>query len=138
MEVRWEKGFDTLLLEEREAIAIWCLVAETMNGTLGQFFWNSSGDLALIARAGLEKLGQPITLAALDSALAYFGPDYPVERFKRQDVLEAIEAQHGEDVFRQASNVIQDFPEDVEEAALQRLGELYVRQGLWPERPSAD
>ena len=73
LEQRWEQGFEQLSLAEQQAIALWWLEAETMNGTLNQFFWNSSGDLALIARDGLVRLQQPITLKALDSALAYFG-----------------------------------------------------------------
>lgn len=136
LEDRWKGGFEGLLVEEQEAIAIWLLVSETMNGALDQFFWNSSGDLALLAQAGLQKLDQPITLAALNAALAYFGPEYPVERFKRQDALEAIVSQHGEEVFNASSDTIQDFPEDVEEAALSRLREVYARIGIGdPEDP---
>lgn len=133
LETRLEGGFETLLPEEQEAIAIGVLVAETMNGTLDQFFWNSSGDLALTARAGLHRLEQSLTLAALDSALKYFGPAYPLERYSRQEMLEAINAQYGEDVFQDASNLIQDLPEEVDEIALLRLGELYVQQGMWTE-----
>lgn len=133
LQARMEGGFDTLMPEEQEAVAIWALVCETMNGTLYQFFWNSSGDLALIARTGLQRLEQPITLAALNSALDYFGPAYPPERYKRQEVLEDIEAQYGEEVFREASNLIQDYPEEVDEIALLRLGELYVQRGMWTE-----
>ncbi|WP_370682442.1 hypothetical protein [Comamonas sp. GB3 AK4-5] len=48
LEQRWDQGFEWLLQEEKEAIALWWLEAETMNGTLNQFFWNSAGDLHLL------------------------------------------------------------------------------------------
>ena len=128
LEQRWEKGFEQLSLAEQQAIALWWLEAETMNGTLNQFFWNSSGDLALIARDGLVRLQQPITLKALDSALAYFGAQYPVDRDQRMDMLEEIEAQHGEDVFTPASRIIQDLPERFVEAAVADIAHIYAQQ----------
>ena len=130
LEARWDKGFDTLLREEQEAIALWWLEAETMNGTLNQFYWNSSGDLALLARDGLRSLGMPITLAALESTLAHFGDDYPLDCDARMAVLEVIEAQHGEEVFTPASRVIQDLPEDFVQAAADRLTGLYAQGGV--------
>ncbi|MFN9473018.1 DUF4375 domain-containing protein [Acidovorax sp.] len=128
LEARWDQGFDTLLREEQEAIALWWLEAETMNGTLNQFYWNSSGDLALLARDGLRSLGMTITLAALGSTLAYFGATYPLDRDVRMAVLEVIEAQHGEEVFTPASQIIQDLPEDFVQAAMERLAGLYARE----------
>ena len=126
LEARWDQGFEHLLGEEQQAIALWWLEAETMNGTLDQFFWNSSGDLALIARAGLESLHMPITLQAFASALAHFGPDYPIDRAQRMARLQAIEARYGTDVFIPASRVIQRLPEDFVQAAADRLTRLYA------------
>lgn len=125
LESRWSEGFDNLLDEEKQAIALWRLEAETLNGTLNQFFWNSAGDLALTARSALQSLGMPITLQALDEALAFFGPDYPVNRSDRVDQLKAIEARWGEDVFAPASRTIEALPEDFVQAAVDRLGHLY-------------
>ena len=48
LERRWEAGFDELWPEEQQALALWWLISETMNGGLDQFFWNSSGDQALL------------------------------------------------------------------------------------------
>lgn len=127
LEDRWDQGFDTLLREEQEAIALWWLEAETMNGTLNQFYWNNAGDMALLARDGLRSLGMPITLAALESTLAHFGDTYPLDRDARMAMLEVIEAQHGTDVFTPASRVIQDLPEDFVQAAVDRLAVLYAR-----------
>lgn len=77
LEARWGHGFDTLLAQEQEAIALWWLEAETMNGRLDQYFWNSAGDQALIALRGLHALHMPVTAKAFGDALALFGPHYP-------------------------------------------------------------
>lgn len=98
-----------------------------MNGTLNQFFWNSSGDLALIALSGLEKLNASATLKAFMSALEFFGESYPVDRVQRMVRLEEIERVHGEDVFTPASRIIQDLPENFVQTALSRLEALYAR-----------
>ena len=127
LEDRWDQGFDTLLREEQEAIALWWLEAETMNGTLNQFYWNNAGDMALLARDGLRSLGMPITLAALESTLAHFGDAYPLDRDARMAMLEVIEAQHGTEVFTPASRTIQDLPEDFVQAAVDRLAVLYAQ-----------
>lgn len=125
LEARWGNGFDTLLAQEQEAIALWWLEAETMNGRLDQYFWNSAGDQALIALRGLHALHMPITARAFGGALALFGAHYPQEREARMQVLEALEAEHGEDLFEAPSRLIQDLPEDFVQAALDRLTELY-------------
>lgn len=126
LEQNWAKGFASLQREEQETLALWWLESETMNGTLNQFFWNSSGDLALLALAGLKNLTTPVTLAAFNSALAYFGDDYPCNRELRMAKLELLEAQYGADLFTPASRIIQDLPEDFVGAALQRLALVYA------------
>ena len=125
LEARWDNGFETLLAQEQEAIALWWLEAETMNGRLDQYFWNSAGDQALIALRGLHSLHMPITGKAFGTALALFGAQYPEARDARMQALEALEAEHGEDLFDAPSRLIQDLPEDFVQAALDRLTELY-------------
>jgi len=102
LEERWNEGFERLLSEEQEAIALWWLESETMNGTLNQFFWNSSGDLAMVALSGLKKLNMLITMKAFESALRYFGDNFPTDRAERMSALEKIEDEHGVDVFTPA------------------------------------
>ena len=111
--------------EEQEAIALWWLEAETMNGSLHQFFWNSSGDLALIALSGLKRLRMPITAKALESALQYFGDDYPINRSQRAEALKRIESQYGKEVFGPETNVIENLPERFLEAAVAKLEKIY-------------
>ena len=50
-------GYDNLLSEERDYIALWWFKAEVNNGAIHQYFFNSSGDEALRALAALNTLG---------------------------------------------------------------------------------
>ncbi|WP_255990474.1 DMP19 family protein [Chitinolyticbacter albus] len=127
LEENWANGFNSLMKEEQEALALWWLEAETMNGTLNQYFWNSSGDLALIALSGLENLNMPVTLEAFREALKYFGDPYPVNRELRMDRLEEIETTYGEEVFTPPSRIIQELPEDFVQAVVSRLEAVYAR-----------
>lgn len=134
LEQRWDEGFDTLWPEEQQTIALWWLVSESMNGGLDQFFWNSSGDLALLAQAGLRRLQLPQTLAALNQALSHFGPDYPVEREARHTVLLRLEAEWGQEDFNRLfdapTTVMQDYAERCDEVAVNDLRPRYVAAGF--------
>jgi len=84
LEKRWEcaednfaDGIARLLPQEQQAIALWWLEAECNNGSLSQFFFNSSGEFALSALNGLQRLKLPKTYAALHSAIAYFAGIIP-------------------------------------------------------------
>ena len=113
LEKRWEWAEDNfadgtarLLPQEQQAVALWWLEAECNNGSLSQFFFNSSSEFALSALDGLQRLKLPKTYAALHSAIAYFGGDYPLDRERRMDKLFEIEEQFGGDVFDEASDII--------------------------------
>ncbi|MEQ9488551.1 MAG: DUF4375 domain-containing protein, partial [Alphaproteobacteria bacterium] len=57
LESRWRDiGFDGLDPVEREAIALYWLEAEVMNGGFEQYFSNSSGDSVAEAIRGLGRL----------------------------------------------------------------------------------
>ena len=134
LETRWEAGFEQLWPQEQQTLALWWLVSETMNGTMDQFFWNSSGDLALLAQAGLQRLNLPKTLAALNAALAQFGPAYPTDRDARMAQLKQLEATLGEaafaTLFSAATDVIQAYTERCDEVAVNDLRPRYVAAGL--------
>ena len=113
LEKRWEWAEDNfadgtarLLPQEQQAVALWWLEAECNNGSLSQFFFNNSGEFALSALDGLQRLKLPKTYATLHSAIAYFGGDYPLDRERRMDKLFEIEEQFSEDVFDEASGII--------------------------------
>lgn len=129
LETRWDKGFDKLELEEQQAIALYWLEAETMNGGLNQFFHNSSGDLAPLALAGLKQLNCMQTYTVLhDLMLQIFGEHYPTAQDDRFAFLEAIEAKLGPDYDRNATNFIQDLHEDFMPLVINGLQKLYANQ----------
>jgi hypothetical protein len=76
LESRWRDiGFDGLDPVEREAIALYWLEAEVMNGGFEQYFSNSSGDSVAEAIRGLGRLSCTATLAILNEAIAELGVD---------------------------------------------------------------
>jgi Domain of unknown function (DUF4375) len=127
LETRWEKGFDALEPEEKEVLALYWLEAETMNGGLDQFFWNSSGDLAPLAFAGLRRLNCMQTYTVLsDLMMLVFGENYPIVREDRFPFLEKIEAKLGTEYDRKATNFIQDLSEDFLPMAVKSLEKRYA------------
>lgn len=95
--------------EEQEAIALYWLEAETLNGGLDQFFHNSSGDLAPLALAGLKRINCMRTFNILSDLMRLlFGENYPIVREDQFDFLTQIEAKLGLDYDRIATNFIQD------------------------------
>ena len=127
LETRWDKGFENLETEEQEVLALYWLQAETMNGGLDQFFHNSSGDLAPLALAGLQRLNCTQTYSVLNDLITLvFGKNYPIIREDRFTFLEKIEAELGPDYDRVATNFIQDLSENFLELAVANLEKRYV------------
>jgi Domain of unknown function (DUF4375) len=127
LETRWDKGFDALEPEEQEVLALYWLEAETMNGGLDQFFHNSSGDLALLALAGLKRLNCMQTHQVLSDIMTLvFGENYPIDRDERFPFLEEIIAKLGPDYERDATNFITDLPEEFLELAVKSLEKRYT------------
>jgi hypothetical protein len=64
---------------------------EVLNGGFHQYFWNSSGDFALMTLEGLERLGAPKHAAVLQSAIATFEAERAVfDRYRALDTSEAF------------------------------------------------
>ena len=134
LEGRWVHGFATLLAEEQEAIALYWLVAETMNGTAEQFFKNSSGELANLAMAGLRRLQLPQTYSALTAVMAHFGSTYPTDHELRRQQMRVIQAdpQAASDFVQaldRATAVILAYEERCDEVAVKGLRPRYVAAG---------
>jgi Domain of unknown function (DUF4375) len=127
LETRWEKGFENLETEEQEVLALYWLEAETMNGSLSQFFWNSSGDLAPLALAGLTRLQCLKTAQFLNQSMHLINAEnYPLDHDKRMIYLEKLEKSHGLDVFKEASDFITDLTEDFLPLAIASLEKRYT------------
>ena len=57
IETRWRRhGYDALLPEERDYLLVWWLEAEASNGSLHQYFDNSTGDAALDTLNALRRI----------------------------------------------------------------------------------
>jgi hypothetical protein len=67
----------TLSATERELVAAYMFDNEVRNGGVHQFFFNSSGDESLEARAGFARFGMTETLAMMDCALSAFPNNKP-------------------------------------------------------------
>lgn len=124
LETRWELGFEALASEEREAIALYWLEAEVMNGGLHQYFYNSAGDLAVLAVSALDRLGCERTLSILKGAMSKLGAEtYPIDWSARQLLLGRL----SED-FDAETRELQDLPERFFEAAMEDLSWRYGRK----------
>jgi hypothetical protein len=130
---RWERlEFDGLSQPEQEAIALYWLEGEVMNGGLIQYFTNSSGDLSLLARSGLERLGCLVSLGLLDAAISrlHLGASLG-SREARNDAVERLvrdadPANGMVDPFDAETNALVALPEDFFGLALDDLSRHYA------------
>lgn len=117
---RWgELGFDYLEDVEKEAIALFWLEAEVMNGGLHQYFWNFSRDLYPFAVSGLKRINALESLEPLQIAAAKMGDIYPLDRWLRTETLEKL-GMDG-DPFDSETNLLQDLPEHFFDMSLETL-----------------
>jgi hypothetical protein len=72
--------------QERHLIALWTFNMEFENGGVHQFFYNSSGDLALEAYAAMVELGLDAQAEIFRRALAMFGEPYIRDNAKRRAI----------------------------------------------------
>jgi len=85
------RGESSLTDTERKLLAAYWLEAEVNNGGFDQYFFNSAGDNAEAALAGLKEMGASGAAALLERAMAVFpGGKPPPDRFKRQDAMEKV------------------------------------------------
>jgi hypothetical protein len=88
------RGERSLTDTERRLLAAYWVEAEVNNGGFDQYFFNSAGDNAEVALAGLKDMGAAGAAALLERAMAVFpGGKPPADRFKRQGVMEQIASQ---------------------------------------------
>lgn len=119
---RWEElTFDGLSRPEQEAIALFWLEGEVMNGGLIQFFVNSSGDLSEYVLSGLSRLGCTTSLRQFECALQKLNLGEQIaSREARIDALSSsLEAEI--DPFDAETTVLQALPEDFFRLALDDL-----------------
>lgn len=124
LEDRWKRqGFDALLPEERDFILVWWLEAEASNGTLHQYFSNSTGDSAVDTLGALDRIGAQCAANVLRDALKLFGEGpYPTDRTRRNKALDSLPT----DAFSNLTDRLFDESEDVRSLAIDRVGDAYI------------
>ena len=120
---RWSAlGFEALSRPEQEAVALFWLEGEVMNGGLHQFFANSSGDLSALVLSGLSRLGAKQTLAQFQSAVGKLGAGPALQ--DRETRLSRLERLPPE-TFDSETSALQAFPEASFRLALADLAAYY-------------
>ena len=102
------------------------LNAEQLNGSMHQFFYNSSGDHAPDIAFALQRAGLPDHAAALEKGMAHIGTPYPTDRATRLNIMHDFSEQQ-DDLLYNLTSIIDD-------------GRLYdamrflaEESGMWPE-----
>lgn len=130
LEDRWERiGYESLLPVERDFILTWWLEAEASNGSLHQYFSNSTGDSALDTVTALDRIGAPRAADILRDAIKLFGDGpYPTDRNERNKILDALGERDddGNNTFGRLTDQLFDESEDVRTLALDRVGDAYI------------
>jgi hypothetical protein len=127
-EARWQRlGYDQLLPVEKDYLLVWWLNAEASNGSLHQYFYNSTGDAAAETVAALERLGASQAQRVLTKAMAAFEPaGYTCDRMERIKRLDSIPNSY--DVFGHLTEELfagSDEDIDIVSNALDRVGDTY-------------
>lgn len=104
--------------------------SEICNGGLYQFFSNSTGVLAPEAVKAFKVLGMPSCSSAISKAMQFFGPEYPRDREKRNEMLDKYENNNEEewDPFVEFDNVFFDSLEE-ENGGFEMAADKYANQG---------
>jgi hypothetical protein len=85
-------GWDRLPEAHRALFVLYWATAETYNGSLHQYFWNSAGDFASLLPAAARLFGAESYAALFERAIALFNPERLPDRYSRQDRLDELEA----------------------------------------------
>ncbi len=119
------KGIDVLSPDERAFLAIWELEAEVKSGGFAQWMFDTAGDRALLAVAGLRRIG---ATAAADICERFFallpGGAPAADQAARQEQLDAAEAARGDDAFAHACFQLEEELQAVEDDLRDRLWTL--------------
>ena len=87
-------GYDNLNEYEKSYYAVWWFAAETENGGLHQFFFNSTGGYIPEVRTGLRMMGATATLGIFERAVALFGrPELPRDDAQRRDIVRKLSSE---------------------------------------------
>ena len=113
-----ERGWDHLTDTERRLVAVQALEAEVYDGGFDQYFFNSTGDDAEVALAGLKEMGSSASAPLLERAMAVFpGGKPPTDRQKRWKVMDEIRSS-SKPVWNKCDDEFYDSKENLSELSL--------------------
>jgi hypothetical protein len=113
-----KKGWENLTDTERQIIAVQALRGAVYDGGFSEYFFESWGGDAAVAKAGLDAIGATNSAVILQRALAVFpGGNAPTDRQRRWDVMDKIEAQSGP-VWNKCDKEFYDSKEDLDALSL--------------------
>jgi|GEM_PF-1410906 len=112
------RGESSLTETERRLCAAHGLDGEVNNGGFDQYFFNSTGDSAEVALAGLKDMGAVAVAALLERAMAVF-PDSkpPADRERRHELMQEMESR-SKPVWDQCDSEFYDCKEDIDALCL--------------------
>ncbi|MEO1492107.1 MAG: DUF4375 domain-containing protein [Pseudomonadota bacterium] len=111
---------------QRDLIILSIFIAESMNGSTHQFFYNSAGTLAPQLAETLDRLGLPEHAAAIRQGMAMYPAPYPRDTEQRRAVMGGLTEADDEEFY-----ALTAWAEDgaIYDAMIARAKET----GLWPE-----
>jgi hypothetical protein len=86
------ESWDEFSDHHRALVVVWFAMAEHSNGTLHQYYSNSTGDLAPELRAAARHFGADAYADIFEKANALFAPGTLTDRRRRNEQLDAFEA----------------------------------------------
>lgn len=126
---RWgELGFEKLRPTEQDYVYVWWLCVEVDNGGFDQYFFNSTGDSAMLAYSALQSLGADEATAILSDALQLFETvgGFNADRTKRWECLDALPDNPFDDVTRR----FYELSEDLRLIALKEVERDYAQNNI--------
>lgn len=89
------------------------LEMEVNNGGFAQFFHNSSGAFSNELTAAFGEIGAQTTACICKKAIDALGQDIPVDREKREEMLDRIETDKIDEILDACDNAFYDYEDDL-------------------------
>lgn len=91
------------------------LEMEVNNGGFSQFFYNSSGNFSNELVSAFTAIGANATAAICQKAIAAFGRDIPVDRDKREEMLDELESEEIDEILEECDGAFYDYEDNLNE-----------------------
>ena len=110
---KYGEDMSVLSKEERIFYITQMLEMEVNNGGFSQFFYNSSGDFSNELVGAFIAIGANATAAICQKAISAFGCDIPVDRNKREEMLDELESDVIDEILEECDSAFCDYEDDL-------------------------